>query len=421
MQPIDLLIEARWILPVEPARAIAHGAVAVDAGRLVAIGSAADLVARYRPREVVLRAHHALLPGFVPAHASLGAVLLRRLAPRAGRLRWLHEQAWPFERRWLSPGFVQAGARMALAELLCAGVTSVADRYYFPADTARVAGGLRVRLALGLPIGERPSPWAASADEHFAQAEALWDAYRGDAGVRCQFAALPSWGASRETLLRLRRLADQLDAPLALPLGDASTTDRPVEWLNDVGLLRPGTVCLVTRPLADTEATRIADSGAAVAWCEEVGVDAAAAFAASARAAHGEPALGLADPPWPLPLDLRATAARAALATGVSATTALRHATLGGARALGFGDATGSLVPGKSADLACIDIGSPACAAFVDPHEAVVFGGARAPVTDVWLAGHAAVRDGRLLVLDAAELADEAAAWHARLAVEVAA
>ncbi len=53
-QPIDLLIEPRWLLSmVGEAGALAAQAVAVSGGRIVAVGPAAELRARFAPRERV--------------------------------------------------------------------------------------------------------------------------------------------------------------------------------------------------------------------------------------------------------------------------------------------------------------------------------------------------------------------------------
>ena len=65
MQEIDTLIQARWIIPVEPERCVLeHQALAVDKGRIVAILDSREATARYQPAETVNLHHHALIPGW---------------------------------------------------------------------------------------------------------------------------------------------------------------------------------------------------------------------------------------------------------------------------------------------------------------------------------------------------------------------
>jgi 5-methylthioadenosine/S-adenosylhomocysteine deaminase len=84
----DLLIEARWVLPIAPVNTIlTDHAVAVTAGRIVALGPSAQLNARFECRERVVRSNHALLPGFVNAHTRAAMTLLRGLPVHGPRMR----------------------------------------------------------------------------------------------------------------------------------------------------------------------------------------------------------------------------------------------------------------------------------------------------------------------------------------------
>jgi 5-methylthioadenosine/S-adenosylhomocysteine deaminase len=105
--------------------------------------------------------------------------------------------------------------------------------------------------------------------------------------------------------------------------------------------------------------------------------------------------------------------------TGLGAETVLRLATLGGACALGLGSQVGSIEVGKAADLVCIDLSGLACQPLRRPAEAIVFGATRHQVSDVWTAGRAAVRDGRLLTFDEQEIRALARGWAERIGVEM--
>src|SRR5205085_2533406 len=139
-QPADLLIEARWLLPIAPANvALAEHALAVSAGRILAVGPAAELRERFEAREHVVRSRHVLLPGLVNAHTHASHALLRGLPVRGPRSSWLRETLAPIERRCLSADFVRDGTRLALAEMLRAGITCFADLSLHPEEAARAA------------------------------------------------------------------------------------------------------------------------------------------------------------------------------------------------------------------------------------------------------------------------------------------
>src|SRR3982074_503547 len=92
----DLLIEARWVLPIAPVNTVlADHAVAVTSGRIVALGPIAQMNARFEPRERVVRRDHALLPGFVNAHTRAAMTLFRGLPVRGPRSQWLRDTVRP--------------------------------------------------------------------------------------------------------------------------------------------------------------------------------------------------------------------------------------------------------------------------------------------------------------------------------------
>ena len=136
----DLLIEARWVLPIAPVNTVlADHAVAVTSGRIVALGPIAQMNARFEPRERVVRRDHALLPGFVNAHTRAAMTLFRGLPVRGTRSRWLWDTVRAAEQRCMSPDFIREGTQLAIAEMLRAWITSFADMYSFPEEAARAA------------------------------------------------------------------------------------------------------------------------------------------------------------------------------------------------------------------------------------------------------------------------------------------
>ena len=439
-QPIDLLIEPRWLLSmVGEAGALAAQAVAVSGGRIVAVGPAAELRARFAPRERLLRARHALLPGLVNAHTRACHTLVRGPPVRGPRLRWLQESIAPLERRALSADFVRDGTRLGIAEMLRAGITCFADLTPLPEEAARAAAAAQVRALIGMPVADGPSPWAEDATAHFARAERLWDEYRGDPRIGLYFAPLAAQGVSEATLTRLRRMADELDARVALHLAEmplyAGSPASPgaavqdgnaaaggcgvIERLQFLGLLRPGFSAIGALACDSAGAEILFRHGANLIACPQAELRLGASPAPLAlRAAHL--ALGTDSPAAVLALDLLAEARAMALLGGLSALQVLRIATQGGASALGLGSEIGSVEAGKAADLICVDLENLS-AADADIAAAIVFGAQRSQVSDVWAGGRSALANGRLMIFDEAELAALPGSWAQRLALEAAA
>lgn len=424
----DLLIEPRWLLPIAPLNTVLAGhAVAVSGGRILAVGPAAELRARFAPREHAVRAQHALLPGLVNAHTSACHALLRGLPLRGPR-------------RAVGADFVREGTRLGVAEMLRSGVTCYADLSPLPAEAARSAAAAQMRALVALPVAETASAWAEDANGYLAKAEALWDEYRSDPRIGLYFAPLEAQGLSDTTLTRLRRVADELEARIALQLTDpaapapsacavedgaptphASAAAGTLERLQTLGLLRPGFSAIGALECQGSAAQLLARHGAALIACPQAELRLRAAAAPLTLSPGNCTALGTDSPAAAGALDVLAEARIAALIWGLTAHEALRLATLGGASALGLAGEIGSIEPGKAADLVCLDLDNPGTRPAPDAAAAIVFGATRSQVSDVWTAGRAAVSAGRLLAFDEEELAGLPARWAQRLALEVAA
>src|SRR3982074_616191 len=177
MQPIDLLISARWVIPVEPAGAVLDDhSVAVAGGRIVAGLPHARAAERFQAREHLRLDRHALIPGLVNLHTHAAMTLLRGLADDLPLMAWLEDHIWPAESRRVSPEFVYDGTLLACAEMLRGGVTCFNEMYFFPEAAARAARDSGMRAALGIIAFEFPTSYAADADDYIAKGLAARDA-----------------------------------------------------------------------------------------------------------------------------------------------------------------------------------------------------------------------------------------------------
>jgi 5-methylthioadenosine/S-adenosylhomocysteine deaminase len=334
----------------------------------------------------------------------------------------------------MGPDLVRDGTTLAIAEMLRAGITSFADMYLYPEEAARAASAARMRAAIGLPVTDGPTAWADSTTEHLAKAEQLWDEYKSDPWVSLYFAPHDAFGEGDATLARVRRVADELDARVAMYLPAEAVHPnhgRPLPKLQELGLLGPGFTAIHLSGLDEQELEIAARTGICVVACPQshlrLGSEQCPVMQFDSRqigVSFGtDSALSVGA------LDLLAEARMAALLAGgvtesdgkaPTAESVLRMATLGGATALGLGSLVGSIEVGKAADFVCFDLTTLACQPAARPADTILFSATRDHVSDVWTSGRAAVSGGHLLAFDEQELLALARQWADRISTGVA-
>jgi 5-methylthioadenosine/S-adenosylhomocysteine deaminase len=424
VEAIDLLIAARWIVPIEPANTVLeHHALAVRHGKIVALLPAAEAAQRYSPAMRIDRPNHLLLPGLVNAHTHAGMTVLRGSAENLHFDAWLKQRIWPLEQRWLDPDFVRDSVELAIAGMVASGTTCFSEQYFYPDLIAQTASAMRMRACIGAPVLDVPTSWSASAAECLDKALQLHDSYRGDPLISTAFAPHSVYAANETVLQRMRRAADEIDLPVAMHLHESSrevsVAERPIALLHRIGLLTPGFSGVHMVHLNDTDIEQFVAGGGSVVHCPQSNLKLGNGICPVARLLAGNVnvALGTDSAACNNDMDMLDELRTAALLAGpdVSAHQWLRIATLHGARALGIADTTGSLQTGKWADLCCLDLNDIHNQPVRDPATAVVYTANRSNVTDVWVAGRALLADRQFTRYDSAAILARAREWQQRI------
>jgi len=435
MQTIDTLITAAHVVPVEPRGALADHAVAIDAGRIVALLPSAQARARFEAREVVVLERHALIPGLVNLHCHAAMTLMRGIADDVALMSWLKDHIWPAEAKHVSDEFVHDGSLLAAAEMLRGGATCVNDMYFFPEATARAALRAGMRASLGIIAVEFPSAYAADAGGYLQKGLATRDAYRGEPLLTFCLAPHAPYTVADETLKRCAVLAEELDLPIhchvhetraEIEQGVAQHGVRPLERLRRLGVVGPRLIAVHAVHLEETELDVMAREGVSVAHCPSSNLKLASGLApvAAMRRRGINVGVGTDGAASNNRLDVMTEMRTAALlakgasgdAAAVGAAEALEMATLGGARALGLDRQIGSIAPGKSADLAAVELSSLETLPCFDPVSHLVYAAGREHVTHVWVEGRARVTGRRLIGIDEDDLRTKVLWWQERLA-----
>ena len=434
-QPIATLLNARWIVPVEPeGQVLEHHALAIKAGRILAVLPQDQAPVCFSPKVTLNLDRHALMPGLINAHTHASMTLLRGFADDLPLMRWLQDHIWPAETRWVDPEFVRDGSRLAVAEMLRGGVTCFNDMYFFPEVTAAVARECGMRACVGLITVDFPTAYARDLDEYLDKGLALHAALQTEPRLHTAFAPHAAYTVSAPALERIGRLAADLAIPVHIHLHEtaAEVADfqarhgcRPLARLEQRGLLTPRLLAVHMTQLEPAEIDRLAQAGAHVAHCPESNLKLASGFCPTARldAAGVNVTIGTDGAASNNDLDVFGELRTAALlGKGVAgdpsvlpAARVLRMATLNGARALGLGDEIGSLEPGKAADLIAVDLGQPETEPVYHPISQLVYTASRHQVTDVWVAGQRLLADRRLTTLDLDEILQRARGWRDKI------
>jgi 5-methylthioadenosine/S-adenosylhomocysteine deaminase len=434
-QTVDVLLHARWIVPVEPDNTVLdHHSLAIAHGRILDLLPTAEAERHYRAREEISLPAHALIPGLINAHTHAAMTLFRGLADDLPLMVWLQQHIWPAEGRWLSPEFVRDGVQLAMAEMLRGGTTCFNDMYFFPETAAQVVRDAGMRAVIGLILLDFPTPYAQSPDEYIDKGLRLHDELRHDKLIRTAFAPHAPYSVSDGPLARIRTVNSELNLPLHMHVhetaheveeGLGKTGQRPFARLDALDLVDPSLVAVHMTQLTDPEIRRLSETRASVVHCPQSNLKLASGFCPVHKllAAGVNVALGTDGAASNNDLDMLGELRTAALlakavsgdATALPAHTALRMATLHGARALGLAAETGSLRTGKAADIAAIDLSALASQPVYDPVSQIVYTASREQVTDVWVGGRRLLANRTLTTLDEASILGRAQDWRDKI------
>jgi 5-methylthioadenosine/S-adenosylhomocysteine deaminase len=393
-------------------------------------------------REVQLRG--LLLPGFVNVHCHSPMILFRGTGENLPLLRWLEEVLWPREAR-LTGDDVFWGMTLAAAELLCRGVTTSCEMYFFEdavADAVMAAGSRAVITPAVIPLippGEdATSPdvwWARRLDEVID----FHGRRHGEGGrLEVGFGPHAAYTVPLPVLADVAAAAQQLDAIFHVHVAEtenevasyAAENGRSVpEALAAVGALDGRVIAAHSIWLSDSDISLYRHHDVAVAHCPRSNAKLASGVAPLTRML-GEGirvGLGTDGPASNNGLDMWEEMRFAALvarihdrdATAMPAASALDLATRYGGAVLGRPD-LGVLAPGSRADMVLVDLEDSVLGPL--HHDAqlvehVVWSGSSRLVTDVWVGGRQVVADGGCLTVDVDEARRQVEARSRRLLV----
>ena len=422
------LVHGGTVLPMtEPRLVHDPGSVLLDGTTIAAVGpvDALDADPRAAGADVVDARGHAVIPGLHNCHMHSG--LLRGTAESLSLWDWLRAYVDPAHKA-LTPEIARAASQHCYAEGLLAGTTSVMDMWRFMEGSAAVAADLGIRATL--------VPYVADEEgydyfESIASNRALLEGLADAGGAATSDGRVRGW-VGLEHLLYCTPACFDAAVALADEFGTgihthSSETEwevqeslarwggRPIEVFHQRGILGSRTVVAHCVWLDAREIELLARTGTAVAHCPCSNMKLASGPApiGPLRAAGVTVGLGSDGEKENNTLDQLEEMKFASLLQKVSTLDptvgdpwdVLAMATIDGARALGLDEVTGSLAPGKRADLVTVDLrGLHTTPVLRGEHLNVpahlVFAASGADVRDVWVDGRRLVAGGRPRTFD---------------------
>jgi 5-methylthioadenosine/S-adenosylhomocysteine deaminase len=414
---MSLVLSNATLLPCTPDMPVVeNGWVRIDGQTITATGSGPAPATD--GAETIDCGGDIVMPGMVNPHCHMAMTLFRGLGEDVDDR--LYRYVLPLERKFVTREMVRAGTALAALELIQAGVTTVADMYYFETEVGRVVDQAGIRGVVGQTIADFDPPDHKDIDGGFALTEELVAEFAGHDRVIASIAPHAPYSTDVAVMNRVSRWADDHpDVPVQIHLAEMDSEMewcakhhglRPVEVVEKAGLLRPGLICAHCLHVNASDIEKMAHARVCVAHNARSNAKAGRGIApVEAMRAAGIPVGVATDGPMSgNTLDLFAQFSPVSMFQKLAghsrkpmpAVEVIRMATIEGARVLGMDARIGSLEPGKQADLVRLDLSAPRLQPIYDTYATLVFAAMPADVSDVMVAGRWVMRDREVVTLE---------------------
>ena len=432
MSPEVTLVRGGHVLTMGASGDIADGAVAISGENIVAVGPYAAMSRAYPEARVLGDEYGIVIPGLVNAHTHMSEGLIPGMAENFSIWVWATKLLMP-----VMPHLTREMARVAAffrgAELVRSGVTAVNDMFCHanPADFASLGSvdgleeaGLRGVVCFGAEDiawgATAPLPAARIVEEHHGLAERCAASRR--VGFRVGIGTI--LGQSDVLLEKSSELARTMEKGIHTHLAEVreEKTAALIRWgettvqrADKVGILEADCIAGHGVWVSSNEIDLIAAKKAKIIYNPTANMILGSGVCPLAEYSSRSVSIGIGTDGMAsndshnmiesLKMGALLQKVHRMDPAAVCARTILKMATIDGARALGLGDVTGSLEPGKRADIARFGGNSFGAAVVHDPYQQIVYGAGPESVSDVWVDGRRLLADGAFVSYDPVAIA----------------
>lgn len=333
-----------------------------------------------------------VMPGFVNTHTHVPMTMLRGYADDLPLHTWLNDHIFPAEARMVTPENVVIATRLAFIEMIKSGTTCFNDMYFFEDIIAAEARKAGIRAVVGESLIDFPTPSFRTLDEGIARCESLVQQWYGHELIHPTVCAHSPYTCSKQTLRKAKDITEKYNIPLHIHVAETrqeveDITTRtglsPAAYLYSIGLLDRNVIAAHSVWLNPNDIELYARTGTSIAHCPKSNLKLASGIADTDAYLKAGINVGIGTDGTASnnTLDMVEETRFAALLPkgvhynpeAVSAKTALRMSTINGAKALGLNHLTGSLEPGKRADLIVVHADASNMIPMYDEYSAIVY------------------------------------------------
>ncbi|MBN1487060.1 MAG: amidohydrolase family protein [Anaerolineae bacterium] len=434
------LLTADFVITMDEDYTIyAPGAVAIDGDALVAIGPQEEILATYAGKEQVDAGNAAIMPGLVNAHGHVPMTLLRGLADDLRLDVWLMGYMMPVEREFVNPRFCWLGTQLAAAEMIRSGTTTFMDMYYFEEAVADATAQAGLRGVCAQSILKFPSPDAGSYEEALDRARDFIMRWKNHPLIIPALAPHAPYTVTPELIKGAVAIALEFDSPLHIHIAETAQEVEdhrnaydmpPVPWLKKLGVFETKATAAHCVHIDEGEMHTFLHYNVGVAHNPSSNLKLSSGFAPVKQMLDMglNVGIGTDGPASNNDLDMFEELRLATMiAKGITmdpttlpARQTLEMATIMGARAMHIEDLTGSLEPGKRADLIILGLDKIRQAPHFrrDPesiYSRIVYASHAEDVRDMLVNGKWLMRNRQLLTVNTAALRAEADALAGKI------
>lgn len=423
--PAKTIIQGVMVITLDAHNRIFTGDVVIEQGKIAAFDTPYSTTVNAATDEVIDGRGRVLLPGFVQTHIHLCQTLFRGAADDLALIDWLKQRVWPMEAAH-TPESLHASAQLGIAELMRGGTTcaltmETVNHTEAVFEAAAEAGFRAIIGKCMMDFGDDvPTALQEKTDASLAESLRLLKRWHGQADGRLRYCFAPRFAVSCTRSL-LGKVAEASRAHGVLvhthasenrdetALVESLSGQRNIAYLNTVGLANSHTVLAHCIWVDEAELDILQTTGTHVAHCPSSNLKLASGIAPVTEMLQRgiSVSLGADGAPCNNRLDMFTEMRTAALLQKVQhgpralpALTALRMATIDGARALGWQDEIGSIELGKRADLQLLNFNQLHTTPQPDPVSTIVYAAEASAVETVLIDGRVVMRDGRLMTLN---------------------